>query len=229
MKYMNKILMGLLIMTAIVVSGIAFYNTKAKAEENLNNNWNDIPKIKMLLKNGKKSYSVSIADVEKYHNGGDGVCLGLASGFRACQIAFSAIYPDGTPKLGDLCVISGTFRTCPADAITYITGVRYGKGSEGAFNGNYIFDKSIGQFNFVFINTSNGKAVKLVSKYKTPNEFDELQKKSKTNPELKNKFTQLSDSLARKILTAPSNEIFEVSPLPEFKWKEYKEKYLKDK
>jgi len=54
-------------------------------------------------------------------------------------------------------VVSGSERDCPADAATYITGARYGKGAEKAFNGNLVFDESLGAFNFIFASMSNGK------------------------------------------------------------------------
>lgn len=167
---------------------------------------------------------LTISELGRYH--GD-VCAGVALGYRACQIALAALYPGEVPTRNDQFVICGAERGCPADAVAFITGARYGKGSNGVFNGNYVIDKDIGEFNFIFASMSNGKAFKLVKKFPLPDRLFELREKIFSDPESAKKFKNLSHCLARRILSAPDKDIFEVVPLNDFSWKEEKEKRLK--
>ena len=183
-----------------------------------------IPAITMKLRGGSEGFTIGIGDVEKYHSGRDG-CVGLSLGYRACQIAFANLYAGEIPLRGDQFVVCGTAKACPGDAITYITGARYGKGSEGAFNGNLVFDRSIGSsFSFIFASMSTGKAVKLVGKYQFPKEYEELKSKSRNDPEAMEKASKMTGTLVRTVLTAPPGELYDVIPMPEFSWKTYKEK-----
>ena len=70
----------------------------------------------------------------------------LPLGYRACQIALSRLYPGEIPPRGDQFVVSGSNKACPADSVSFITGARYGKASNDAFNGNLAFDESVGFF-----------------------------------------------------------------------------------
>ena len=165
-----------------------------------------------------KYITLSIPDMEKYY--GD-VGPGLALGYRACQIAFANLYPGEIPPRGDQFVVTG-LSSCPADPISFITGVRYGKDSKGMFNGNLVIDEKIELFSFIFASMSSGKAVKLTCKYKLPQEFLDLMNQKKQDPSAVDTFWTLAHCLSRYILTAPAHEIYEVTPLPGFSWKEYK-------
>jgi len=174
-----------------------------------------------------ENITIGIRDIARFHGSlGPGVALG----YRACQIALSRLYPGDIPLRGDQFVVSGSTKACPADSISFITGARYGKGSDGAFNGNLAFDKSLGDFCFIFARMSDGKAIKLTNKFKFPQGFKGVKAKLKdkeTSPEEKKKCFKKFRSLSRDILNAPEREVFEVTTLPDFSWKKYKEEYLK--
>jgi formylmethanofuran dehydrogenase subunit E len=165
-----------------------------------------------------KYITLSIPDMEKYY--GD-VGPGLALGYRACQIAFANLYPGEIPPRGDQFVVTG-LSSCPADPISFITGVRYGNESKGMFNGNLVIDEKIELFSFIFASMSSGKAVKLTCRYRLPQEFLDLMTQKKHDPVAFEKFWDLAHCLSRYILTAPAHEIYEVTPLPGFSWKQYK-------
>jgi len=171
-----------------------------------------------------KSLTISVNDIERFH--GD-IGPGVALGYRACQIALSQLYPGEIPPRKDQFVVSGSAKACPADPVSFITGARYGKGADNAFNGNLAFDKSVGFFSFIFASMTSGKAVKLKCKFEFPEKFKELKPKMDTNPEAKAMFFKMARCLSRQVLIAPEKEIFEVIPLSDFSWKDYKENYLK--
>jgi len=173
---------------------------------------------------GIDNITLGFGDLEKYHGH---VCPGIALGYRATQVALGQLYPGEIPPRGDQFVVSGIPRACPADGISYITGARYGKGSEGAFNGNFAFDKAIGASSFFFASMTTGKAVKLTSVFQYPKEMEELKAKKDTDPEANVKYEAMSRCVTIRILTAPEKEVFEVTPVPECNWKECKEKYSK--
>ncbi|SPD75491.1 hypothetical protein PITCH_A640034 [uncultured Desulfobacterium sp.] len=168
--------------------------------------------------------TLGIKDIKKFHGE---VCPGVALGYRACQIALSNLYPGEIAPRGDQFVVCGTARACPADAVSFITGARYSKGSNGAFNGNLAFDETIGNSSYIFASMTSGKAIKLNNKFEFPKEFEEAKAKKDTDPEAKALVSRMGKCISNKILTAPDKEIFEVTQAPDFSWKEYKEKYLK--
>ena len=168
-----------------------------------------------------KYITIGIGDLEKYHGG---VGPGIALSYRACQIAFAALYPGTIPPRKDQFVVSGSEKDCPGDVVTYITGARYGKGAEKAFNGNLVFDERVGMFSFIFASISSGKAVKLTSKFEFPEKFLELNKKKDTDPEASAQFQHMAKCIAKKVLTSPDNELYEVTEMTDFSWKECKEK-----
>ena len=229
---MKRMVTIVILALGMVALGFMVCSGKTQAGDSCGK-WEGIPTITLQLPgeagktvDQRRTCTVGIGDLEKYHSGG-GIGPGVALGYRACQIALAHLYPGEMPLRGDQFVVSGSERDCPADAATYITGARYGKGAEKAFNGNLVFDESLGAFNFIFASMSNGKVVKLTSKFKFPKEFIELKEKSKTDPEAKEKSFKLSDSLVRQVLTAPAKEVFTVTTMKDFSWKEYKDKYLK--
>lgn len=171
-----------------------------------------------------KYITLGIKDVKKFHGE---ICPGVALGYRACQIALSQLYPGQIAPRGDQFVVCGVARACPADSISFITGARYAKGSDGAFNGNLAFDESAGKSSYIFASMTSGKAIKLNNKFEFSKEFEEAKAKKDTDPEAKAMFLKMSKCLSQKILTAPDKEIFEAIPLAEFDWKSFKEKYLK--
>lgn len=171
-----------------------------------------------------KYITLSFADLEKYH-GGSGP--GVALGYRACQIALAQLYPGQIPPRKDQFVVSGSEKGCPGDAVSYITGARYGKGAEKAFNGNLVFDEKVGFFSFIFASISGDKAIKLSCTFEFPKNFLALKKKSHTDPEASAQFQHMAKCIAKKVLTSPDSELYEVSELHDFNWKECKEKYRK--
>lgn len=173
---------------------------------------------------GIDNITLGFGDLEKYHGH---VCPGIALGYRATQVALAHLYPGEIPPRGDQFVVSGILRACPADGISYVTGARYGKGSEGAFNGNLAFDKTIGDSSFVFASMTTGKAVKLTNVFEYPKEMEELKTKKDTDLEANARYEAISRCVAIRMLTAPEKEVFEVKPLSDFSWKEHKQKYLK--
>lgn len=197
---------------------ISTQQNKGAAQEPCDENAEDSPC------RGPQNLVLTITELGRYH--GD-VCAGVALGYRACQIALAALYPGEVPRRNDQYVICGAERGCPADAVAFVTGARYGKGSNGAFNGNYAIDKEIGEFNFIFASMSTGKAVKLIKKFVLPDRLFELRGKIFTDPEAATKFKNLTHCLARQILNAPDKDVFEVVPLQDFSWKDEKEKRLK--
>jgi formylmethanofuran dehydrogenase subunit E len=164
--------------------------------------------------------TLTIPDMEKYY--GD-VGPGLVLGYRACQIAFAHLYPGEIPPRGDQFILSGA-ASCPADPLMFITGARYGKDALDVFNGNMVFDRKIEPFSFIFASMSNGRAFKLTCKYKMPKEFLDLMEQKKRDPAAVEKFWTMAHCLSRYIMTAPASEIYEVTPLSDFSWKEYKGK-----
>ena len=163
-------------------------------------------------------------DLEKFHGH---TCPGIALGYRATQVALGQLYPGEIPLRGDQFVVIGTPRACPADGISYLTGAHYGKGSEGALNGNLAFDKTIGASGYIFASMSTGKAVKLATTFQFPQEMEALKAKKDTDPEANAQYEAMSRCAMIRILTAPEKEVFSVTPVSDFSWKEYKEKYLK--
>ena len=218
--------MILMFLCAFIIIYHAFSGSNAIADPQ-EKKWKDFPAITLRLADNKSTVTLGVGDLEIYHNGGLGIGPGVALGYRAVQIALKYLYPGEIPSRGDQFIVSGSAKDCPADAVTYLTGVRYGKGSEGAFNGNLVFDQSIGTFGFIFTRMSNGKAVKLVSRFTFPQEWLALQSRGKTDPEAKQKSREMTNKLVRGILTAPADQIFEVVPLEGFPWKKYKETNLK--
>lgn len=237
-------------MKILIASGIALNMAFAAAGEaraaGRSGAWNDLPTITLRLpgktdpqwkevcgqeitagktapdkrKNAAcndKYLTLSIPDMEKYY--GD-VGPGLALGYRACQIAFANLYPGEIPPRGDQFVVTG-LSSCPADPISFITGVRYGSGSKGMFNGNLVIDEKIEPFSFIFASMSNGRAFRLTCKYKLPQNFLDLMNLKKSDPAAVDPFWTLAHCLSRAILTAPANELYEVTPLPGFSWKAY--------
>jgi formylmethanofuran dehydrogenase subunit E len=168
--------------------------------------------------------TLTFGDLEKFHGH---VCPGIALGYRATQVAVAQLYPGEIPLRGDQFVVCGTPRACPADAISYLTGARYGKGSEGAFNGNLAFDKTIGDSCYIFASMSTGKAIKLTTTFQFSKEMEALKAKKDTDPEANAQYEAMSRCVTIRILTAPEKEVFAVTPVSDFSWKEYKEKYLK--
>lgn len=168
--------------------------------------------------------TMGLNDIKRFHGE---ICPGVALGYRACQIALSHLYPGEIPPRRDQFVVSGSARACPADAVSFITGARYAKGSNGAFNGNLAFDDSVGQSSYIFASMTSGKAIKLINKFEFPKEFEEARAKMATDLEAKEMFFKMGKCLSRKILTAPDKDIFDVTPASDFDWKAYKENYLK--
>lgn len=186
-----------------------------------------IPGIEKAHHGHSGNITIGIEDIDKFRGS---VGPGVALGYRACQIALSRLYPGEIPPRGDQFVISGSTKPCPVYAISYITGALYGKGSSGILNGNLAFDKSIGEFCFIFARMSDGKAIKLTKTFKFPEDFMELRSKLKdkgTTPEEKKNCFKRFRSLSLEILTIPEGDVFEVTTLRDFSWKKYKEKYLK--
>jgi len=188
-----------------------------------------VPDISLCIHGIENSQNITIGieDIGKFCGS---IGPGVALGYRACQIALSQLYPNDIPLRGDQFVISGSIRPCPVDAISYITGARYGKGSTGILNGNLAFDKSVGEFCFIFARMSDGKAIKLTKKFRFPNDFYELRSKLKnkgTTPEERKNCFKRFHSLSIEILTAAEENVFEVTTLRDFSWKKYKENYLK--
>ena len=171
-----------------------------------------------------ENVTLGFGDLEKYHGH---ICPGIALGYRATLVALAHLYPGEIPPRGDQFVVSGIPRACPAEAISYITGARYGKGSEGAFNGNLALDKSIGDSCYVFAGMTSGKAIKLTTTFQFPKEIEALKVKKNTDPEAKAQYETMFRSTLTQILTAPEKEVFTVTPMEDFAWKEYKENYLK--
>lgn len=171
-----------------------------------------------------ENVTLGFGDLEKYHGH---LCPGMALGYRATQVALAQLYPGEIPPRGDEFVVSGIPRACPVDAISYLTGARYGKGSEGAFNGNLAFDKTIGASSYIFASMSTGKAIKLTTTFQFPKEMEALKAKKDTDPEANAQYEAMSRCATIRILTAPGKEVFAVAPLSEFSWKDYKDKYLK--
>ena len=171
-----------------------------------------------------ENVTLGFGDLEKYHGH---LCPGMALGYRATQVALAQLYPGEIPPRGDEFVVSGIPRACPVDAISYLTGARYGKGSEGAFNGNLAFDKTIGASSYIFASMSTGKAIKLTTTFQFPKEMEALKAKKDTDPEANAQYEAMSWCATIRILTAPGKEVFAVAPLSDFSWKAYKEKYLK--
>ncbi len=174
---------------------------------------------------GGSLITIGIADVGKFH--GD-VCAGSSFGFRACQIAFAHLYPGEIPPRGDQYVAMNPERSCPTDAVSYITGARYGKGAPatGIRNDDLVFDATLPSFSFIFASMSSGKAVKLVSQFVLPKEFMDLRAKTFSNqatPEEKIRFFHMGRCLSFKILTAPEKDIFTVTSLPDFDWRKCQE------
>lgn len=173
-----------------------------------------------------ETITVDMNDVTAFHGH---LCPGSSLGYRACQIAFAHLYPGEIPPRGDQFVVSGAARACPNEAISFITGARYGKASEGILNGNMAFDKTLGDKNmtFIFASMSTGKAVKLISTFEWPKEFGEMKAKAEAgDPEAKETLEYMTRCLSKKVLTASESDAFTVTPVTDFSWKEYKEKYM---
>lgn len=199
---------------------LGYPDREEKYEQCINNKGPQCPR--------SSGVTISINDLGKFH--GD-ICPGISLGYRACQIALFQLYPGQVPLRGDQFVVSGAQRPCPTDAITYITGSRYGNGRDSFLNGNFIFDKNLGDFSFIFASMSSGKAVKLVSRFPLPKEFMDLKEKVRlqnATPEEKERFSYMGQCLSLKILTAPEKEIYEVIQLTDFSWEKYQEKNAKE-
>ncbi|MDY6972668.1 MAG: formylmethanofuran dehydrogenase subunit E family protein [Thermodesulfobacteriota bacterium] len=185
------------------------------------------PKMEGIQQVSCSNIKVGIKDIKRFHGS---VGPGIALGYRACQIALSHLYPGEIPPKGDQFVVSGSTKACPAEAVTYITGAWHGKGSKGILNGNLAFDESIGEFCFIFASISTGKAIKLTKKFDFPKGFKELKSKLRdkdTPPKEKKKCLKEFNSVSIDILVAPEKDVFEVTPLPGFSWKDFKKTYMK--
>jgi formylmethanofuran dehydrogenase subunit E len=244
MNIVKKALIVLVMSAITAIAPLCIFSSATAGDSG--DSWEGIPSITLRYPDREKGYeqcikqqghqcprsngvTISITDLGKFH--GD-VCPGISLGYRACQVALSYLYPGEIPPRGDQFVVSGAERPCPTDAITYITGSRYGKMTNGILNGNFVFDKSIGDFSFIFASLSSGKAVKLVSLFPLPKEFMDLKEKVRlpdASPEEKERFSDMGRCLSLKILTAPEKEIYEVVPITDLSWKKYMEKDPKSK
>ena len=125
--------------------------------------------------------------------------------------------------------MSSSTRGCPNDAISFVTGARYGKGSGVSFNNNLAFDKTLGEeMVFIVSSMSSGKTIKMVSTFEWPKEFGEMKDKAQAgDAEAEEAVKHMTRCLSKKVLTAPESDVFTVTPLTDFSWKEYKDNYLK--
>jgi len=173
-----------------------------------------------------ETITIGCDDMVRFHGH---QCAGSSLGYRACQVAFAHLYPGEIPPRGDQFVVNGAIRACPTDAVSFVTGARYGKGSDGILNSNMAFDKRLAKpMSFIFASMASGKAVKLVSRFEWPKELEELKAKASAgDPDARLQLDQLSQRLNRRILLAPEQDIFDVHPLTDFSWADYKEKYMK--
>jgi len=237
----NSLWLGMRLSLVTGVAMMLFFGISDTASANgKTGRWDDMPTITLRLPgktdaawkaaccSGKDSdkdirydcgryITLNIPDMEKYY--GD-VGPGLVLGYRACQIAFAHLYPGEIPPRGDQFVVSG-LASCPADPLTFITGARYGKDAAEIFNGNIVFDKKIEPFSYIFASLSTGKAFKLTCKYKLPQKFLDLMEQKKRDSAAVEEFWTMAHCLSRYIMTAPASEIYEVTPVPNFSWKEY--------
>ncbi len=238
MKKTEKSMSKVILIIAVIIE-MMFLNMEL-AQAGSCDPWEGIPTITLRSPDKEVSYeecmkeegtgciggsliTIRITDVGKFH--GD-VCAGSSFGFRACQVAFAYLYPGEIPPRGDQFVLMNPERSCPTDAVSYITGARYGKGapSTGIRNDDLVFDATLPSFSFVFASMSSGKAIKLVSQFALPKEFMDLRAKvfsDQATPEEKKRFFHMGRCLSLKILTAPEKEIFTVTPLADFDWRKY--------
>ena len=154
--------------------------------------------------------SVSLEDLTRFHGHR---CDGLAVGFVGLKTVLYELFPDSVIDRTNLRAVSQP-APCLVDAATYLTGARY------PFNTFYT-TRDI-PYLFIVQRADNGQALGIQLKAGVkPAEIirlSALAKQRKLSDEDLLELKRLEDAFTDFILRTPPEQLFKVTPLPDFDW-----------
>ncbi len=136
------------------------------------------------------------------------VCPGLAIGFKASVEALQNLKEERSEDEEMVAIVEND--ACGVDAVQWVTGCTMGKG-------NLIF-RDVGKQAFSFVLRKNGKGLRYILKpgALTHDEHRKLMERvigGKASREETEKFRELHDSLAQKIIQEPLEDNFTQAPI----------------
>lgn len=153
---------------------------------------------------------ICIDDLAKFHGH---LCDGLLEGFLALQLGLYQLFPDSVTDRTNLRVASRS-SPCLTDAAAYLTGARYQYGSF------YVSDEIEGLY--VAQRIDSGRTVRISRKPNVkPAIIDALGREAvagKLSPCDLDRLRDLEDAYLRFLRESRPEDLFEVSPLPNFVW-----------
>ena len=158
-------------------------------------------------------FLIHLTDVMKYNGH---LCLGLARGYRAAEIAFEELC-DEIPKRGDFRVKFDR-DTCMVDAFAYIAGIRSDFGRQNL--GTIEIDKTnaiTGRDVYVVHRISTGDTVEVIMNFGDFEDFDEfweLKENARSlHGENLERYSELMQRLSYDVLAMPREAFIEVRHL----------------
>ncbi len=185
---------------------------------------------KSMLKLGNTDNPlITITLIDLIYNHGH-MCNGVAVGYRAMQEAIRRLFAGQIPVRGEVRIVSNV-NSCPTDLFAHVFGVRDHYGARSRFNSLIVPDScdrnNNMQFIFQRIKKQDGR-VKVLKTIKIelipgtiPAEFYKLHKIVKSKmviPEDRRRLKQLSQKIYTRIMLAKTEEIFNISELPNFQF-----------
>lgn len=160
-----------------------------------------------------RTKTITLSDLIKFHGH---FCGGLVESAGALKVAFNKLFPDGMIDRTDLRIASNN-SACGGDVAAYLTGARVRYGSHS-------IDPKLTESEFVVQQVSSGKTVRVRVKPEAyPNEVRvQMRKIESGNYEPKDidLFQELQWDYAKKIVTRPLSETFELVDATDYKWPE---------
>lgn len=154
---------------------------------------------------------ITLKDLIKFHGH---FCGGLVESAGALRLALDALFPDGVIDRTDLRIISNNSAR-GGDVAAYLTGAR------SRFGSHHI-DNSLKESEFIVQQVSTGETVRVrVRPEAYPTDVRTQMKKIESGrftPQDLDRFQELQWQYARRLVTRPLTEAFQVEKLPEFSW-----------
>ena len=155
-------------------------------------------------------HTITLQDVEKFHGH---LCDGVVVGFIALTEAFKRLYPEGVVDRTNTRIVSGG-SPCISDTASYLSGGRY------QFNTFYVSKDVPGLYVVQRIDTGEAVSVSLNPGVK-PLQISEMGSKA-VKRELDacelDTLKHLEDAFAAQLIAANPEEVFTVTPVPDFQW-----------
>lgn len=154
---------------------------------------------------------ITLKDLIKFHGH---FCGGLVESAGALRLALDVLFPDGVIDRTDLRIISNN-SACGGDVAAYLTGAR------SRFGSHHI-DNTLKESEFIVQKVSTGETVRArVRPEAYPTDVRTQMKKIESGqftPQDLDLFQKLQWQYARRLVTRPLTEAFQVEKLPDFSW-----------